>query len=122
MDEFDEVAEAEARRLLTELQALLALPTNNNEQGDRQYELITDIQEWSVEHSQPNDRHAAYIVVLEQDVRDEDAMRLTQLLCLIEGVVSVVPVEADHRLIISEHRWRNEIANKLYGLSREVRG
>lgn len=117
---FDEVMEADARVLLSQLQARLQLPVETDEQGDRRYELITEIQEWVVGRIGVSGRHSAYLVVLEHSAREDYAAGITRLLCLIKGVVSVVPVEDDYQQRIGIERVRRELAGKLYDLAREI--
>lgn len=119
---FDADCEARARAVFAELQMLLEIATETDEQADSQYELITDMQEWAVAHSQPNDRHAAYIVVLKDNFRDEAAADMTRLLCRIWGVTSVVPIEDDYSQVISAERYRSKISRQLQELAREVGG
>lgn len=61
------------------------------------------------------DRHAAYIVVLKNDTRDDDAEPILNALRMIKGVAKVEPVIADHDIQIAEARvdqqWRERIWN-----------
>lgn len=60
------------------------------------------------------DRHCGYIVVLEKDMRDDDAESTIEALKHIKGVLSVEPVVTD--LIansIVESRLREEWGSKL---------
>jgi hypothetical protein len=60
------------------------------------------------------DRHAAYIVTLEHDIRDDDAQQLIQALSLLRGVVSVEPVPADPIEHIAQSRARSVMRRKLW--------
>jgi hypothetical protein len=63
------------------------------------------------------DRHAAYIVVLDSNIREDDA-RETVLTALrqIRGVLSVEPVIAGPDLHIAEMRARSELTKKLWSV------
>ncbi|MEV0382374.1 hypothetical protein [Nonomuraea sp. NPDC050643] len=50
------------------------------------------------------DRHAAYIVTLNKDLRVDDAEKILDALEMIKGVVSVEPVVADVMTHIAERR------------------
>lgn len=41
------------------------------------------------------DRHAAYIVILERDMRDDDAAAVAEALGMVRGVLKVTAVVAD---------------------------
>ncbi len=59
------------------------------------------------------DRHAAYIVVLGDDIREDDAQPILTALRMVKGVASVEPVVADWNLHIAQSRanqeWRDRI-------------
>lgn len=42
------------------------------------------------------DRHAGYIVVLAEDIREDDAEGTLNALRMVRGVISVTPVISDH--------------------------
>jgi hypothetical protein len=54
------------------------------------------------------DRHSAYIVTLDKDLRADDAEKILDALEMIKGVVSVEPVVADVMGHVAEQRanWR----------------
>jgi hypothetical protein len=58
-------------------------------------------------------RHSGYIVVLETDVREDDAQEIMAAIRMIKGVVAVQPVVSDPHLEIVENRrdiaWRAAI-------------
>lgn len=49
-------------------------------------------------------RHTGYVVILETDVREDDAQEIVQALRMIKGVVAVQPVEGDPATMIVEGR------------------
>jgi hypothetical protein len=55
-------------------------------------------------------RHAGYIVVLRDDLREDDAQKVITALGMIQGVLSVQPVEANGHDLIAQARadenWR----------------
>lgn len=68
------------------------------------------------------DRHAGYIVVLERDLREDDAQATIAALQQIKGVLNVTPVVSDPELAIATIRAREEFLDRLYELARSFRG
>lgn len=67
------------------------------------------------------DRHAAYIVVLEGDVREDDAEATISALKQIKGVLEVQPVTSDPLSIeIARIRESTRWHSKILGLLREM--
>lgn len=89
---------------------------------DARHDLITEIHGWAIDESQPNGRVEAYVVVLAERLKDEDAANMTRLLTLIDGVVSVVPVENNLGELVGLRRIQNEIQGDLWELYNKVRG
>jgi hypothetical protein len=60
------------------------------------------------------DRHAGYVVVLADDVREDDAEAVITALRMTKGVLTVTPVVADPRQFITEARrdaaWQDALA------------
>lgn len=71
------------------------------------------------------DRHAAYIVVLDRDIREDDAEQIRAALLMIKSVIDVRPVVSDIEFHIAEQRVRHELAAELHlavdGVLNEVR-
>jgi hypothetical protein len=66
------------------------------------------------------DRHAAYIVVLEDDIRDDDAGESVLIaLRMIKGVASVEPVIADYPFAVARTRRDSAWRDALYELARQ---
>jgi hypothetical protein len=65
------------------------------------------------------DRHAGYIVVLERDIREDDAEHVINALRMTKGVLIVEPIVTDTELHIAESRalaaWREKLHDVLYG-------
>lgn len=59
------------------------------------------------------DRHAGYIVVLDEDIREDDAEHLISALKMLRGVASVQPVTADVNLSLATERVRHEYRSKV---------
>lgn len=95
---------------------------NSDGWEDARRNLITDIHGWAIDQSQPNGRVEAYVVVLDERVKDEDAANLTRLLTLIDGVVSVVPVENNLGELIGLRRIQAEIQGDVWDLYNKIRG
>ena len=59
------------------------------------------------------DRHAAYIVTLDQDVREDDAEAIINALRMVKHVLKVEPVIASYEQHVAEARasqaWRERI-------------
>jgi hypothetical protein len=59
------------------------------------------------------DRHAGYVVVLAEDIREDDAESTLNALRMVKGVVSVTPVIADYELVVARGRqddkWREAL-------------
>jgi len=68
------------------------------------------------------DRHAGYIVVLEHDIREDDAQRTRDAIELIKGVLSVEPVTDTIEVAIAKTRARYEFADALSDAIRSVLG
>jgi hypothetical protein len=62
------------------------------------------------------DRHSAYIVTLDEDLRDDDAERIIAALGMVKGVLSVKPVVADVMSHIERERVNRQWRNALYDL------
>lgn len=88
---------------------------------DARHDLITEIHGWAIDESQPNGRVEAYVVVLAERLKDEDAANMTRLLTLIDGVVSVVPVENDLGELVGLERIKNEIQGDVWDLYEKIR-
>ena len=56
------------------------------------------------------DRHSGYIVVLDNDIREDDAEATVNALRQIKGVLTVKPITADPAQVIAASRIRVEIA------------
>jgi hypothetical protein len=66
------------------------------------------------------DRHAAYIVVLEDDIRDDDAGESVLIaLRMVKGVASVEPVVADYSFAVARTRRDSAWRDALYELARQ---
>lgn len=68
------------------------------------------------------DRHAAYIVTLKEDIREDDAELILNALRMIKGVASVEPIVADYNLHIAQTRVDAEWREKLRDLARHGEG
>jgi hypothetical protein len=65
------------------------------------------------------DRHTAYIVVLEHDIRDDDAEPVLTALRMVKGVASVEPVIADYPFAVARTRRDSAWRDALYELARQ---
>lgn len=66
-----------------------------------------------------SDHYYAYTVVLERDVRDDDAEHITHALKMIKGVASVKPHVADTALMAATMRAKSSFRDKLYELVKD---
>jgi len=60
------------------------------------------------------------IVVLERDIRDDDAECILTAIRMIKGVLSVKPHKSDIRSVMAEDRAMRELKNKLKYTIEEV--
>jgi len=68
-------------------------------------------------------RHSGYLVVLEVDLREDDAQPLLDAIRLLRGVASVQPIESEcGTQAISDARVRSELAKKLHEVLRPIGG
>lgn len=60
-------------------------------------------------------RHSGYVVVLEEDMREDDASSIIDAIGLLRGVLSVKPIERGCNLDqhVAEERVRHELGQKL---------
>lgn len=60
------------------------------------------------------DRYHSIGVVLEKDIRDDDAQCILDAIKMIKGVLSVKPHISDFEANMAEERARRELSNKLW--------
>ncbi len=65
------------------------------------------------------DRYGAFIVVLEQNLREDDAEPVIAAIEQLRGVLSVTPHVVSIEAQIAEGRVRDELARKLYQALKE---
>ena len=58
-------------------------------------------------------RHSGYVIVLEKDIREDDAEDLVKLFYRIRGVLSVKPVPADP---LAEHIAKERLRHEMWEL------
>ena len=59
-------------------------------------------------------RHSGYVIILEKDIREDDAEDLIKLLRNIRGVAEVKPVAAGVEGIIAKEQARRELIDKIW--------
>lgn len=64
------------------------------------------------------DRHAGYIVTLENDMREDDAQATINALRMVKGVLSVDPIVANIETHMAQSRARRELIEKFYNFVR----
>jgi hypothetical protein len=62
------------------------------------------------------DRYMALTVILEHDIRDDDAEPLIAAIRLLKGVQDVQPIVSDPSLAVAESRARRELQQKLWDI------
>lgn len=67
------------------------------------------------------DRYNAFTVVLDRDIRDDDAESIITAIRMVRGVLSVDPVVADTASWVAENRVRRDIETRIYKALREGR-
>jgi len=60
------------------------------------------------------DRHAGYIVVLEEPIREDDAQGIIDAIQLIKGVLEVKPIENNYEIQMATLQARSELASKMW--------
>ncbi len=66
------------------------------------------------------DRHAAYIVVLDENLREDDAENVITALGMVKGVATVEPVVASRDQHIAKARMKEDVVGKLYVVIRDI--
>lgn len=64
------------------------------------------------------DRHAAYVVTLAKDMREDNAEAVMTALRMVRGVISVEPVQANIDQMIAMGRVNAEWTDRLFDLLR----
>ena len=67
------------------------------------------------------DRHAAYIVTLDEDIREDDAEAILSALRMVKHVLSVEPVVATYEQHIADARSDSRWRERIYRLLEETR-
>ena len=62
------------------------------------------------------DRYNAFIVILESNIRDDEAQQTIDAIKQIRGVLDVVPHVADSNTAIAEARAKNELWRKVFAV------
>lgn len=60
------------------------------------------------------DRHVAYTVILERDVREDDAEQISRALRMVKGVLKVKPIIGTIEQEIANDRARHELQMDLW--------
>jgi hypothetical protein len=60
------------------------------------------------------DRYSGFIVVLDKDIREDDAENVVTALRMVKGVASVAPIPANPQSYIAEQRVRQEITTRVW--------
>ena len=66
------------------------------------------------------DRHSGYIVVLEKDIREDDAERTIEALKQIKGVIGVTPIVANSESHSASCQAYHDIMLKMYAFVKEI--
>lgn len=66
------------------------------------------------------DRHAGYIVVLDADLREDDAEPVLADLRMVRGVLSVEPLASGWEVHVAEERARSELGTAVVQAVRGV--
>lgn len=66
-----------------------------------------------------SDRHAGYVVVLDEDLHEDDTEPVVSALGMIRGVLAVVPVKADISMEVAAARAESEVRRKLLDMLAE---
>lgn len=84
---------------------------------DERYELAQEIYDWALTAggSTGADFHVAYLVCLDNRIRDEEAQRTLGLLMAVRHVISVEPVDADDEYRVAHMQERHRLHQLLMG-------
>lgn len=66
------------------------------------------------------DKHAGYLVILDKDLREDDAQKILDAILMVKGVQEVTPVVSDPITAIANCRAKRELANKLVDVMTEI--
>lgn len=68
-------------------------------------------------------RHGGYVVVFEDDIREDDAQQIISALRLIKGVIDVVPFQSGTTVgeIVTGTRLRTKYEERLVEVIKEMR-
>lgn len=66
------------------------------------------------------DQYNAITVVLERDIRDDDAEFILNAIRMIRGVLKVTPHVADHTALVAEMRAKHEMRAKVLDLLKSL--
>lgn len=67
------------------------------------------------------DRHAAYIVTLDHDIREDDAEAILNALRMVKHVLSVEPVVAGYGQHVAEQRANDAWRQRIYTMMNEAK-
>jgi hypothetical protein len=67
-----------------------------------------------------SDRYNYLTVILEQDLKDEDAEPLIEAIKQFRGVLSVTPNVSDTTALLAEERARSKLTEKLWRVLRDA--
>ena len=59
------------------------------------------------------ERHAGYLITLEDDIREDDAEHVINALRMIKGVMRVEPIVANIELHIAQERAKHELQQRM---------
>lgn len=59
------------------------------------------------------DRIIAYTVILEKEIREDDAEPITEAISMIKGIAEVIPLVADASLYFAKATAQLELRNKI---------
>lgn len=66
------------------------------------------------------DRHAGYVVTLENDIREDDAKAIINAIRMVKGVVSVDPVISDLEHLMARCQIRRQFTSMIYDLAERI--
>ena len=60
------------------------------------------------------DRYNGFVVILEKDIRDDDAEPILNAIRMIKGVLSVTPYISSFESLMAESRARADLGKKIF--------
>ena len=68
------------------------------------------------------DRYSGFVVVLDRNVREDDAEQIVEAIAMVKGVIAVKPHIAEIAEVIAQERVRQELVSRLWDVLNAKKG